>query len=139
MQYPIYAPGRSLGTEYLAALALEPKLLQQSSFQILTDDGRATQLEISAVLVPVSSTRASIMFVDNRARVVYGQWYVDDYARDGLADRLALDVMGAVRAAYESEALAARQERRALPSSGRTLERIKSVIASRVQRVPADS
>ena len=38
--------------------------------------------EMSAVLVPVSKTRASIMFVDNRARVVYGQLYVDDVAID---------------------------------------------------------
>jgi hypothetical protein len=135
LEHPWYAPGRFLAGEHVTALALEPQLLRQSRFELVSEDGEVTAFELSAVLVPVSSTRASIMFVDNRARVVYGQWY----ARDGLADRLALEVMGAVRAAYEGEAAAARQQRRALPLAARTLERIKSVIASKVARAQVQS
>lgn len=138
-QYPWYAPGKLLWTEYQAALALEPRLLQQSSMTLLAEDGATTVVDMSAVLVPVSRTRASIMFVDSRARVVYGQVYVNDYERSGFADRFALEVMGAVHAAYESEAADARVRKQALPPASQTLRRIKAVIGSKVQSVQPGS
>jgi spermidine synthase len=137
--YPSYAPGRFLGGEYQLALALEPRLLQQSSFALMTDDGGPTAFEMSIVLVPVSKTRASIMFVDNRARVVYGQAYVDNYDRNGFADRLAVDVMAAIRAVYESEMAAARGRKQRLPPAAWTVGRIKTVIGSKVQHVQPES
>lgn len=57
------------------ARAHEPRLLQQATFAFLGDDGAPTDVEMSVVLVPVSRTRASVMVVDNRARVVHGQLY----------------------------------------------------------------
>jgi hypothetical protein len=96
-------------------------------------------VEISAVLVPVSKTRASVMFVDNRARVVYGQMYVDNYDQDGRADRFAVDVLAAVRAAYEREAIAASGLKQALPPATETLSKIKAVIGSKVQSVQPGS
>ena len=105
----------------------------------MTDDGGRTVVEISAVLVPLNKTRASIMFVDNSARVVYGQRYVENYGREGLADRLAVEVMTAVRAAYDGEAAAARGRKQALPSAAETLGKLKAVIGSRVQRVQPES
>lgn len=139
LEYGSYAPGRFLTFEYQSALALEPRLLQQSSFALLGEGGRTATLDLSAVLVPVSRTRASVMFVDNRARVVYGQSYVDDYATGTLADRLAVDVMNAVRTAYEHEAVAAREQRQAAPPAARTISRIRGVIVAKVQRVQAGS
>ena len=133
-QYPWYAPGKFLWGEYQAALALEPRLLQQSSMTFAAEDGTTTIVDMSAVLVPVSRTRASIMFVDNRARVVYGQLYVDDYERSGFADRFVPEVMGAIHAVYESEAAAARVRKQALPPAAETLRKIKAVIGSKVQR-----
>jgi spermidine synthase len=138
-EYPSYAPGRFLGNEYQATLTLEPRLLQQASFALMSDEGGRTEVEISAVLVPISRTRASIMFVDNRARVVYGQWYVENYGRDGLADRLAVEVMSAIQAAYDGEADAARGRRQTLPSAAQMLGKMKAVIGSKVQRVPPES
>ena len=135
LEYPSYAPGTFLGAEYLRKRALEPRLLQQSSFTLLNEDGKTAPYDVSAVLVPVSRTRAAVMFVDNRARVVYGQFYLDDYAREGLADRFASDVMGALRAAYDSEIRAARDRRQAAPPAQATLDRFRSVIGSKVQRV----
>jgi hypothetical protein len=79
------------------------------------------------------------MFVDNRAKVVYGQSYLEDYDQDGRADRFALDVMGAIRAAYENEALVARQRQQALPSAAWTLSRIRTVIDSKVTRAQPQS
>jgi spermidine synthase len=138
-EYPSYAPGRFLGEQYQAALALEPRLLQQDFFPLLEADGDITDVEVSAVLVPVSRRRASVMFVDNRARVVYGQVYVEDYGREGVADALAVDVMRAIRAAYTEEATAARARTQALPSADLTLGRFRAVIGSKAERVQPES
>ena len=105
----------------------------------MNDDGGRTVFEMSAVLVPVSRTRASIMFVDNRARVVYGQWYVENYDRDGLADRLAVDVMTAMRAAYDGRPPPHAGTGQTLPSAAQTVGKIKAVIGSKVQRVQPES
>jgi spermidine synthase len=139
LEHPWYAPGVALWNLYEAALALEPRLLQQSSFRFLNETGETVAVEISAVLVPVSKTRASVMFVDNRAREVYGQMYMDDYDRDGRGNRFAVDVLAAVRATYEREAVAARDQKRMLPPAQETLQKIKAVIGSKVQSVQPGS
>ena len=133
LEYPAYAPGRALWSEYEAALVLEPRLLDQASFSFLGDGGGPAVVEISAVLVPVSKTRASIMFVDNHARTIYGQVYVDDYDREGRGQRLAGDVMTAVRAVYEKDAAAALAQQKSLPGAPGTLRNIKAVVAARVK------
>jgi spermidine synthase len=139
MEYPWYAPGKFLWNEYQAALALEPRLIQQATLMLLNEDGGTTAVDMSAVLVPVSKTRASIMFVDGRARVVYGQLYVDDYERTGFAARFAADVMAAIQAAYDGEFAAARGRKQRLPAAAQTLKRIKAVIGSKVQGVQPGS
>jgi spermidine synthase len=133
LEYPWYAPGKFLWTQYQDAMALEPRLLQQLPLTLAGEDGATVVADMAAVLVPVSPTRASIMFVDNRARVVYGQLYVDNYDRSDFPGRFALEVMGAVRAAYESEAIAARSRQQVLPPAAETLRHIKEVIVSKVQ------
>lgn len=139
LEYPEYAPGKALWTEYESALDLEPRLLQHASYPLMDDGGGTTAVEVSAVLVPLSKTRASVMFVDNRDRTVFGQAYVDDYDRDQRANRFAVDVMVAIRAAYEKEAAAARERGQALPPATETTRRIKAVIGSKVNSVPLGS
>jgi spermidine synthase len=139
LEHPWYAPGAFLRREYQAAVALEPRLIHRSSLPLMSDAGGPIPFEIAAVLVPVSPARASVMFVDNDARVVYGQAYLDDYQMDGRADRFAIEVMGAVRAAYENELRSAAASGRRLPPADHTLERIRSVIGMKVQRVQPGS
>jgi hypothetical protein len=105
----------------------------------MTEDGARTPVDVSAVLVPLSRTRASIMFVDSRARVVYGQLYVDDYRRDDFTTRFAADVMHAIRDAYEKEAALARRRGRALPSASATMQTIRAVIGAKVQGARRES
>jgi spermidine synthase len=130
--FPWYAPGRFLQAEDQAASAMEPRLLGQLALSLANDDGAAAMVEVSSVLVPVSRTRASIMFVDNRARTVFGQVFVDDYERDRRADRLAGDVLGALHAAYEREVRAAAARGEGLPPARETLQRIRSVIEEKI-------
>ncbi len=139
LEFPTYAPGRALWTEYEAALVLEPRLFEQASFSLMGEGGKPKILEISAVLVPVSKTRASIMFVDNNSRTVYGQVYVDDYDRDGRAQRFAGDVMAAMRADYDRNATTARTRQKSLPPAPETLRSIRAVVDSKVRDVQPGS
>jgi spermidine synthase len=133
--YPGYSPGRFLAAEYRMAISMEPRLLQQSFFSVMNGDREKALVEMSAVLVPVSRTRASIMFVDARAKVVYGQLYVDDYDHGEFVSRFVDDVMGAIRVAYDKEALVAVGRGRALPPAAATLRSIRAVIEGKVQSV----
>ncbi len=139
LEYPAYAPGKALWTEYEAALVLEPRLFEQASFSLMDAGGAPMVVEISAVLVPVSKTRASIMFVDNRSRTVYGQVYVDDYDQEGRGQQLAGDVMAGMRAAYERDATTARAGQKSLPPATATLRSIKAVVDSKVRDVQPGS
>jgi len=138
-KYPWYAPGRFLKTEYQTALAMEPRLLQQSAFRLANEKGEPVVVEISAVLVPVSKTRASIMFVDNRVRIVYGQLYVNEYGQGDFVNRFVDDVLAAMRAAYQKEAENSLRQGRALPAASETLQKMKDVIGSKVQGVQNQS
>jgi hypothetical protein len=133
LEYPWYAPGKALFSEYEAALALEPRLLEQAAFRLKDESGGTVGVEISAVLVPVSKTRASVMFVDNRSRTVYGQVYVDDYDREDRAKRTGASVMEAVRSAYEAAATGARSRKEGLPPATGTLRGMAAAISAKVQ------
>ena len=133
LDYPWYAPGRFLADEYRGAVALEPRLLQEAPFAFAADGGGRLEVTVSAVLVPVSRTRASVMFVDNAARVIYGQVYVDDYDREGRAERLAAAGLAALHAAYQREAATARESGRALPPEDETVRKMRAAVGPQVQ------
>ena len=133
--YPSYAPGRFLREEHQAALALAPRPLEAATFTLTDDEGRRVVVEISAVLVPVSRTRAAVMFVDNRARSVYGQRYVDDYEGGDAVSGLVADVMSTIHAVHRREA-AISARRSALPPAAETLRKIRAAIASKVGNQP---
>jgi spermidine synthase len=102
--FPSYAPGRFLKAEHEAVTALEPRPLHAERLKFLNERGAPVAVEISAVLVPVSKTRAAVMFVDNDAREIYGQQYVDEYQTTEVVARLVADVTEEIRAAYRREA-----------------------------------
>ncbi len=132
-RYPGYAPGRFLKAEYQVALALAPRPLQSETLTLADDRGEQVVVEISAVLVPVSKTRASVMFVNNRARFVYGQRYVDDYDTSDVVGRLVSDVMGTVRLVYRQEAEISLARRQAAPPAADTLRKIHAAIDSKIR------
>ena len=101
-QHPGYAPVRFLRGEQETARALAPRPIRAEPFPVLTDSGTLGTVEITAVLVPVSRSRAALMFVDNGARVVYGQTYVDDYQEGDTVSRISADVLRAAREAYDA-------------------------------------
>jgi spermidine synthase len=132
-RYPWYAPGRFLKGEYETARALEPRQLEATTLVLTGETGAQVVVEIVAVLVPVSRTRAAIMFVDNQARVVYGQRYVDDYEGSAAVSRLVADMMGTIRAVYQNETAIASARLKAPPQAGRTLKKIQEAVGTKVQ------
>jgi spermidine synthase len=132
--HPSYAPGRFLQREYQAALALEPRPLRVVTFPVAHDGGAPGMVEFAAVLVPVSASRAAVMFVDNAARVVYGQRYVDDYQASDSVPRLVAEVMAAVTEAYRKEAEVAATRRTGPPPSARALPRMQAAVRSALDR-----
>lgn len=129
-----YAPGRFLRTEHEAGLAMAPRLLRSEVLAVTPERGGPAVVEIAAVLVPISRGRAAVMFVDSRARVVYGQRYVDDWAAGETVAPLVADVMGAVRAAYEQERHRAQAGRQIAPAAPSALARVREAIAARLAR-----
>ncbi len=134
-----YAPGKFLRAEYRTALAMEPRLLQKSAFRLMNEHGGTLVVEISALLVPVSKSRASIMFVDNQARIVYGQLYVDEYERTEFVQRFVHEVMTAMTTAYQREVASSRAQKRVLPAASATLRQLKDIIESKVQALQGTS
>ena len=111
-KYPRFAPGRFLKNEYVERAALKPALLEKTAFVLLDERGSKVRVEISAVLVPVSRERVSVVFVDNDAKVKYGEIYVSGDDKNTLSRGIAQDVMASIEAAYQREAeLAVRRDR----------------------------
>jgi spermidine synthase len=133
-KYPLFAPGRFLKNEYLAQAALKPGLLEKTAFVLYNERNEKIRIEISAVLVPISSERASIAFVDNDAKVIYGEVQVSGYKNNTLSRGFVRDVLTSIQAAYQQEAELALRQERGLPPVGPTMRKIKDIIADKVQR-----
>jgi spermidine synthase len=133
-KYPWYAPGRFLKNEYLAQAALKPELLEKTAFVLFNERGGQVRIEISAVLVPISRERASVVFVDNNAKIIYGQVTVPGYDKNTLLHGFVRDVLTSIQAAYQQEAELALRQDRGFPPAGPTMQRIKGIIADKVQR-----
>lgn len=134
-EHPGFAPGRFLKEEYLEKISGAPKLLRQEAFVLLRETGERVVVEISAVTMRIGKERAVVMFVDNRAREIYGQLYMDGRKEelDGMLKRVSDQMMGDLRAAYEKEAAVAGSQGRPYPSALPTLGRMREVIEGYVQ------
>jgi spermidine synthase len=131
-RFPRYAPARFLENEYQTALSMTPTLLQKTAFVLINEGGAKMVTEISAVLVPISKERASVMFVDNRARVIYGQLYVSGMNKEQDIKHFVDDVIASIRAVYYQESVNVAVQGSGFPLAQPTLAKIKGVIASKV-------
>jgi len=132
-EYPWFAPGRFLKQEYRAELSKMPSLLQNMSFILLNEKGEPIRLEISAVIVRVSEERAAAIFVDNAARVIYGQRYFSGSDLDKTIAEFVSGVMTAIRTVYDRETQIAVSQGRKYPAGHPTQKKIKDLIIEKVQ------
>lgn len=130
---PEFAPGRFLKATHLDELSHIPKLFKKIPFTLLNSGGKNVVVEISAVIVRMSDERAAVMFVDNAARKIYGQRYLDAPDLDKQIHQFADGVMSDMETAYRQEARRALTEGKAFPARKSTLQRIKQIIDKHVQ------
>jgi spermidine synthase len=137
-RFPEFAPARFLKREYLSEVARTPRLLRLASFPLVMDTGKEEVVEISAVTMRVGDERAVVMFVDNRAREIYGQLYLDgpDRALDGMVRRFADDVMESLQAGYRQEAAKAIRTGNVHPRERDTLRVLRGIVSSKVTGYP---
>jgi spermidine synthase len=133
-KYPNFAPVRFLKHEIDAALAREPRLLQKTALILQNEERAIIEVEISAVLVPLSSKRASVVFVDNDARVVYGELYFSGLNHEQHMNQFVDEVMASIRASYDRDARKALQEGNRFPSVASTLKEIREIIKVKIQK-----
>jgi hypothetical protein len=133
-KFPGFAPARFLKNEYQTILSMNPTLVQKTGFVLINGRGAKIVTEISAVLVPISKERASIMFVDNEARIVYGQLFVSNYDKNDSVNRFVNDVMMHIRAVYQKEVENTLRQGGTFPLAEPTLRKIKETITSKVQK-----
>ncbi len=131
-RYAWYSPGRFLRSEYRTMLALAPRPLKVETFPVTDEGGRVGTIEIAAVLVPISKTRAAVAFVNSAARVIYGQRYVDDYDSSDAVGRLLADVMTAARDAYRKDAEIAKAHGNVPPAATQVAANIRVAISQSV-------
>jgi hypothetical protein len=79
------------------------------------------------------------MFVDNRAKAVYGQRYIDDYSRGDVVPRIVDAVMTAVRVTYQKEAELAASRRKALPAAESALRKIRDAVHGTLRAMSGSS
>jgi spermidine synthase len=132
-QYPQFAPARFLKNETLAAFGREPRLLQRTGLILLTESGAKIRVEISAVLVPVSEERVSVVFVDNDARVIYGELYFSGLKKEEAIQKFVNEVMVSIRTAYHHDAMDALRQGDRFPLAALTLRKIKELITAKVK------
>jgi hypothetical protein len=130
---PGFAPIRFLKNEYMAAIGSEPRLIQKASLILLDEKRAKIVVEFSAVLVPVSPERASVVFVDNNTRVTYGELYVSGPNRDQFINQFVSDVMTSIRAVYHQDAINAIRQTGGFPLAAPTLQKIRDIIALKVK------
>jgi hypothetical protein len=132
VKYPDFAPGRFLKKEYLTEQSRVPYLVDQKPFTLLDEKGATVVVEVAAVVTRVSEERAAVLFVDNAARVIYGQRYFSGPGLDPTMRAFVRDVLAALQATYRAEADAARKQGRAFPSAAPTMQKIRDVITTKV-------
>lgn len=131
-RYPEYAPAAFLKGEVQESVAMYPTLIRAEQFVLLDEKGEKYVVEISAVKAGVGKERAAVIFVDNRARVIYGQIYVD--ASKGELEKkirdIADEVMMNLRNTYQQEATHAGRGGSAYPPAGPSLQKMREIITS---------
>ena len=132
-KYPEYAPARFLRKAYLRELRKNPFLFEKAFFGLLDAQGKKTSVEISAVIAGVSEERAAVVFVDNDAKVIYGQKYFSGEDFEGRMHLFARDVMTAIRTTYQNQSRIAHDTGRSFPEAGPTTLLFKQVIAAKIK------
>jgi len=133
-EYPHFSPGRFLRKEYANMMALIPKFMGAVSLDFFNKAGEKKIRTISAVRARVSGKRAAIIFVDNDARVVFGQRYFTGDDIDEKMDVFAHDVLAGIQELYRAKADTALKKSGRFPSEALIMPKIKRLIKTECKK-----
>ncbi len=114
-EYKWFSPVRFLIAEHQEVAAMVPRLIRQSGFLLRNEGGQVVRWEISAVMARSGKQRAAAVFVDNAARVIYGQRYFSGPDLEQTITRFSADVMKSIQSAYAVEVAAAQRHGQRYP------------------------
>jgi spermidine synthase len=133
-KYPKFSPGNFLKQEYDDEIARIPSLIQEATFALLDDQGKKVEKKISAVLARVSEERAAVVFVDNAARIIYGQVYFSGSDLEAMIHRFTAEVITDIQASYRIDVQVAIGEGKKLPPLDSTMRKIKDIIEGKCRK-----
>lgn len=137
--HPRYAPWRFLEGELAEEIGRTPRLVEAARFDFEDARGALRTLEVSAVTMRVGESRAAVVVVDNAAREIFGQAYIDRPAAEleAATTALAAGILHALRETYRTELAAARASGREAPLEAPFRNRVRSVTSQAIQELGA--
>jgi len=133
-KYLSFAPGRFLKAVYSELTFMEPRLIKKTSLLLLTRDGNVIPVELSAVRSPISRERIAVIFVDNDARIIYGQAFFSGRDLDDSIEKFVNEVMLKIQNIYHAEAKIAKAMGKGRPEAEKTLGIIRRMIEEEVRK-----
>jgi spermidine synthase len=127
-KYMWFAPARFLKREYSNEVAQIPYLLEDTSVTLLDEKGEKVKKVISAVVARVSNIRASLVFVDNEKKVIFGSTYFNEPDLEEKLDNFTYEVLASIDDTYRAEVERARKEGKTYPPLKFTMDKIRNII-----------
>ena len=128
-KYPFFARGKFLHNEYQYEVARIPRLLDKETFAFLDHLGRPKTVEISAVIAPISRTRANLLLLNNAERIIYGQQLITGANIKEQAHTIARERLAVLRKIYRERVRQVANQGDQLPRFDQTMEQLKAAIA----------
>ncbi len=128
-KYPFFARGKFLQNEYQYELARIPRLLDKVTFVFLDHRGQPKTVEISAVIAPISRTRANLLLLNNTERIIYGQQLISGANIEEQAHTIVRERFSTLRKIYRERVGQLVNQGDLLPRFDSTMEQLKAVIA----------
>ena len=127
--YHWFAPAKFLIREYMDAVSMIPRMIRQTAFELVNENGQTIRWEISAVMARAGQKRAAAVFVDNAARQIYGQRYFSGPDLDQSISEFIATVMQAIQTVYDRQAQMALRQGYQYPAANPTMLKIRETIA----------
>jgi spermidine synthase len=131
-KYPTYAPWRFLKNEIPDENGGSPKLLKQIEFYVINSKGERILIQFSAVIMRRNKERATIFFVDNNSRIVFGKLRIHGANKDSRIVKFVDDMMASVQAIYIKENKITIATGDEFPSASSLLPKIKYLVETKV-------
>ncbi len=131
---PNYAPFRFIKNEYSEEMAKAPQLLQQTYLTLVNKQGEPFEVQIAAVMTRKNRGLTTINFVNNNARIIYGQIDVLGKNREAYINGMVSNIFGAVVKVYKQELESTVTRPYKYPAAEPMLMKVKDIISTKLDQ-----